>query len=160
MIDKYTYYFETTSRIEENCERVVDFKKRLEASNNFAWKALSEIQNVLEALKTSQVGTENNDREEVLQKTITALEDVTEQHRNLVSCSVRDLTKTSSLIADDLDAVEKMSQEKESFEFRNEFETIGRMVAAEFRKPATELDEAEELQDLMKKYGDELLKAG
>ena len=158
--DKHTSYFETTLRLEENCERVIDFKKRLESSNNFAWKALSEIQNVLEALKSEDSEVTPESRSEILQNTIIALEEVSEQHKTLVGHSVRDLTITSKEIADDLNSVEAMSQEKESLEFRKEFEAIGKLVALEFRKPSTELDEAEELQQLMVKYNAELVKAG
>lgn len=156
MSARYTHYFETTSRIEQNCAVVIDLKRQLETSNNYAWKALSEIQNVSEALDSLRAGQELVDKKGIVKKTMSALEEVTEQHKNLTTKNISDLKVVSATIAQDLSSVEEMIEEIESFAFHNEFKSIGRMIMDEFSKPATELEEAKELQELMERFNNNL----
>jgi DNA repair exonuclease SbcCD ATPase subunit len=146
MTEKYTYYFETTSRLEENCAIAAGLKKKLEATNNYAWKALDEIQTVAEAL-----GSLNPEQKASIQVS-KALEEVTEQHQTLSNQCIRELAAVSHTLANDLDLIKQMLQDKDYFQFHDDLKSIGNMVISEFRKPPTELNEAEELQQIMKRF--------
>ena len=149
---RHTYYFETTARLEENSLIAADLRKQLETSNNFAWKALGEIQSVLEALDGLGSGQAEAEKTKILEKMTTALNELSQQHQSLVAKSVSDLISVSATIADDLKSVEQMIQEQEYVEFHRDLKAVGRRVADEFKKPSTELNEAEELQELIKRY--------
>ena len=156
---KHLYYFETTTRIEDSCEIAAVLKKRLETSNNLAWKALSEIQNVSEALKCLHEEQPPNHKQELREKLMITLQEVTKQHKDLSEQCIRDLTTLSTSIVEDLNSIKKMMEDKGSFEFRQEFESIGKMVANEFGQPGTEFSEAEELQEIMERFSTELFAA-
>lgn len=151
-------YFETTSRAQENCEKVIELKKQLVQTNNCAWKALAEVQNITEALTASDLDHKSTEHMRIVEQTQLTLEQVDEQHQQLTQTLITQLKTTSRKIADDMELMETMAKERESFDFHQEFKTVGSMIVTEFRKPTPELDEAEELRSLIQSYKEELLK--